>query len=223
MTEQIELPASLRQNTGKNDNRRLRRQKQVPAVIYGADKDNANVIVDHGTIYNLLEEHHLATSLFTVNIEGTKEQVVLKDIQLHPFKPKVMHLDMMRVKAEEAIDMTVPIEFVGSDQAPGVKEGGGVVSHLLDEVEIRCLPRHLPESLTADLSNMQLNDTLHLSDLQLPDGVQVLTLEYGEEDSDLAVASVHAPEPEKTEAELAAESAGLSEDDSEAFGQESES
>jgi len=197
MTEQIELNAQIRHDSGKQASRQLRRDKRIPAVIYGAKQDNVNITLDHGTVFSLFEEHEMGSQLFTVNIDGQKEQVVLKEVQYHPYKPKIMHLDLMRVQAEEPIDMTIPIHFEGEEKAPGVKEEGGIVSHLLDEVEIRCLPRNLPEYIIADLSHMQLNDTLHLSELPIPEGVELLTTMDAEED--LAVASINPPEAEETE------------------------
>jgi large subunit ribosomal protein L25 len=135
-----------------------------------------------------LENEKFHTSILTVAVGGEKDQAILRDWHMHPYKPVVMHVDLQRISATEKIHMKVPLHFVGQDVAPGVKVDGGVVAHLMTEVDITCLPKDLPEFLTVDMSELRINQSVHLSDIKLPEGVQITSLTHG--GNDLAVAAI---------------------------------
>lgn len=174
------LTATKRSGVGRGASRRLRYADQVPGIIYGAGKAPQAITVEHRPLSHALENEAFYSHILTLELEGATETVVLKDLQRHPFKPRLTHVDFQRVSATEKLTMRVPLHFVGADVAPGVKLGGGIVSHLLSEVEIRCLPANLPESIEVDMSQLNLNDTVHLSDLKLPKDVEVVALAHGE-------------------------------------------
>ncbi len=210
MAEQIEINVKSREVAGRAASRKSRRAEEVPAVVYGAGKANENVILPHNIIYKMLEEG-LSSHVLDLIVDDKKAQkVVVKDAQYHPYKPVVMHVDFMRVKASDPIDMVVPVHFIGADVAPGVKEGG-IVHHLLSELHIRCLPKALPDHLTVDLTNAEMNHIVHLSDIELPKGVELLSVIHGEEDH--AVASITPPPVAEPEPEVEAEAALESEEE----------
>jgi len=185
----FELNAEVRDVKGKGASRRLRRDGKVPAVMYGAGKDAMMLTLDHNSLQHQVKNEAFYSSILNVNIAGrAQEQAVLRDIQMHPYKPRITHLDLQRVSATEKLHMRVPLHFLNQDIAPGVKQGGGVVSHLMTEIDITCLPKDLPEFLTVDMANIELNQSVHLSDIKLPDGVAITSLAHGGED--LAVANI---------------------------------
>lgn len=186
----FELSADVRDVKGKGASRRLRRDGKVPAVMYGAGKDAVNLTLDHNTLFLQVKNEAFYSSILTVNIGKDQEQAVLRDIQMHPFKPRIAHLDLLRISATEKLHMRVPLHFINQDTAPGVKQQGGIVNHLMSEVEITCLPKDLPEYLTVDMGNVSLNQSLHLSNIQLPEGVVITSLAHGGDD--LAVAAITA-------------------------------
>ncbi len=192
MSVTFDVTAEVRSDTGKGASRRLRRNGRIPAVIYGAGKEPQSLTMDHDTILHNLENEAFYSHILNISIDGKSEKAVLKDLQRHPYKPLITHLDLQRVSDREALRMHVPLHFLGEDVAPGVKQGGGIVSHLVNDVEITCLPKDLPEYIEADLSGLELGGTLHLSDLTLPAGVSLTELAHGPE-HDLPVASIHAP------------------------------
>jgi large subunit ribosomal protein L25 len=214
MTNNLQLNAENRNNGGKGVNRRLRDDNQIPAVIYGAGKEPQSLILKFNEVIKALENEEYFSQIITLNVDNKPEQVVLKDLQRHPYKPKIIHMDFMRIKASEKITMLIPLHFIGEDVAPGVKQGG-IISHSISEVEIKCLPADLPKNIEVDMSNMELNDLIHLSDLKLPKGVELTQLGLGEE-YDQPVATIHmariaeavvteeeVPEEEKAEEEKA--------------------
>lgn len=190
MTTNFDLKASVRQDVGKGASRRLRRDQKIPAVIYGAGKEAVSLVLDHDPVMHSLENEAFYSHILNIDIDGQVEKAVLKDLQRHPFKPKILHADFQRVSATEKLRMHVPLHFIGEDVAPGIKQSGGIASHLINEVDISCLPKDLPEFIEVDMSAMQLNETLHLSDLKLPEGVELIELSHGE-DHDLPVVSIH--------------------------------
>ena len=206
MALSFEIPAETRDVMGKGASRRLRRlDNKVPAIVYGAGKPPVNLSINHDFLIKALDHEAFYTHILTVAINGTKEQVILKALQRHPYKPRVLHLDLLRINANEKLTMRIPLHFSGDDVAPAVKTDGGVISHVLGDIEIRCLPADLPEYISVDVSGMKLNEHLHLSDLKLPKGVEIVHLIHGE---DLSVASAHMPrviEEESAEAEVAAD------------------
>ncbi|HED40669.1 MAG TPA: 50S ribosomal protein L25/general stress protein Ctc [Chromatiales bacterium] len=191
MASSFELNAETRQDKGKGASRRLRRDNKVPAVLYGAGKDAVSLTLQHNKLLQSLENEAFYSHILTVNVDGKAEKAVLKDLQRHPYKPSIIHVDLLRINENEKLRMNVPIHFIGEDVSVGVK-AGGVISHLANDVEILCLPKDLPEFIEADLSGVNLDETLHLSDLKLPAGVELVALTHGS-DHDLSVAAIHMP------------------------------
>lgn len=189
MTNNLQLNAEKRNNGNKGVNRRLRDDNKIPAVIYGAKKEPQALALKLNEVIKALENEEYFSQIITLNVDGKPEQVVLKDLQRHPYKAKIMHMDFMRIRASEKITMPIPLHFIGEDIAPGVKQGG-IISHSISEVEVRCLPADLPKNIEVDMSNMELNDIVHLSDLKLPKTVELTALSLGEEYNQ-PVATVH--------------------------------
>jgi len=211
MSANFELNASLRQDKGKGASRRLRRDNKVPAVIYGGGSDPVSLLLDHDKVMHSLENEAFYSHILDVKVDGKAEKAVLKDLQRHPYRRAILHLDLLRVNENEKLRMHVPLHFIGADVAPGVKTSGGVVSHLIKDVEVSCLPKDLPEFIEADLSNMNLNETLHLSDLKLASGIELVELSHGE-DHDQPVVSIHLSRVAVEVDEVANEGEGEGED-----------
>ena len=189
-TIDFNLTAEVRSDLGKGASRRLRREGKVPAVLYGGGKDPVSLAMDHDDLFHHLEHEAFYSHILSINVDGRKEKVVLKDLQRHPAKPFLLHADFLRVSEKEKIRMHVPLHFLGEDEAPGVKIGGGMVTHNMTEVEVSCLPKDLPEYLEVDLSTVELEQSVHLSDIAVPEGVELVELSYGKE-HDQAVAAIH--------------------------------
>jgi large subunit ribosomal protein L25 len=203
MQETFELKAESRSDAGKGASRRLRNAGKVPAILYGGGKDPSMIALDHNDLLKHLEQEAFYSHVLTVDLEGARESCVLKDVQRHPARPLVMHLDLQRVRADEKIRMHVPLHFQNENLSPGVKQGGAV-SHHLTEVDVSCLPQDLPEYIAVDISTMGLNTSLHLSQLSLPAGVELVALAHGD---DALVVSVHTARAQ-VEEEGPAEGAG---------------
>ena len=199
MDSQFEIAAEPRSDLGTAFSRRVRRAGRVPAVIYGGGQPNAVITLDHNDTIHHLEKEAFHSHVLMVSVGGRGEQVVLRDVQMHPYKRQVMHLDFLRVSADRKLRMVVPLHFLGEDVAPGVKQGGGVVSHLMPELEIECLAKDLPEFIAVDISTLELDESVHLSGLALPAGVTIPALALGH-DHDLSVVSIHAPRKAESEA-----------------------
>jgi large subunit ribosomal protein L25 len=192
MTKQhFVLEAEIRKDLGRSASRCLRRNDKIPAVIYGAGKEAISLTLDHNKVLHALEHEAFYSSILEIKVGSKTEKAVLKDLQRHAYKPKIAHVDFLRVDSKTEIHMHVPLHFTG--ECPAVKEGG-VMTHLLNEVEVICLPGDLPEYLNVDVSNLQLDHTIHLSDLTLPKGVRLAELVH---DNDAAVANVHLPRVSK--------------------------
>lgn len=203
MAISFELNAESRTDTGKGASRRLRRTGKIPAIMYGGNKDPESLTLNHNEVIRNLENEAFYSHILTVNVGGSKTRAVLRDLQRHPSKPFVQHMDLQRVSEAEKLRMNVPLHFIGEEDAPGVK-AGGMVSHEIIEVEIECLPRDLPEYVEVDVSGLDIGDSLHLSDLKMPEGAVLLELARGE-GHDLGVVSVHAKRVvEEVEEEVAA-------------------
>lgn len=203
--KKFEIEVSVRNDQGKGASRRLRREAKVPGVLYGGGKDPVSIVIEHKVIAKALESEAFYSQLVTLKTGTDSERVILKDVQRHPFKPRVTHVDFQRVRPDVKLHINVPLHFLNAEKAPGVKESGGTISHNVNDVEIACLPDDLPEYLEIDLGNMQVNDIIHLSDIKLPKGVELVALAH---DDDKAVVSLHLPraeEPEPTEAPVAVE------------------
>jgi large subunit ribosomal protein L25 len=185
------LDAEIRNDLGKGASRRLRRTGKVPAVIYGGDKDPMAVTLSHSALLRQLEHEGFYSHILSIVLPAGTEKAVLKDVQRHPSKPVVMHLDLQRVSASEKIHIHVPVHFVGEEVSPAVKMGNRI-SHLLIDVEVSCLPGDLPEYIELDLSQLEEGQSIHLSDLKLPEGVELVALSQGD-DQDVPVVSIQSP------------------------------
>jgi len=187
----ILLNAELRTDMGKGASRRLRRANKLPAIVYGAGKDPENLTLEQKDVQHQLQFETFYTQVLELNVDGKKQDVLLRDLQHHPYKIDILHIDFQRVEAKKEVHVNVPLHFVNEDVAPGVKQEGGAISHVVSEVEIVCLPKDIPEFIEVDLGEMHMGDILHVSDLKMPAGVEVLALKQGEE-HDIAIASIHA-------------------------------
>jgi large subunit ribosomal protein L25 len=199
--QQFEINAETRVEQGKGASRRLRRAGKVPAIVYGAGKDPKSIQVSNAEMLMHLKHEAFYSHILTLSLDGASERVVLKDLHRHPFKPYLMHLDLLRVAENEALTMHVPLHFINESVCVGVKAEGGVISHLMSDVEIQCLPKDLPEFIAVDIGEMHVGETLHLSDLSLPEGVEIVG------DVEQGVVSCHQPRvvaAEETTTETAA-------------------
>jgi large subunit ribosomal protein L25 len=195
--------ADVREAQGKGASRRLRHTGKVPAILYGAHQDAQALILDQQNLLTMIADERFYSSIVQLKIGERTQEAIIKDVQMHPAKNLVVHVDLQRVVADEKIRIRLPIHFKGESIAPGVKNEGGVVSHMRADVEISCLPKDLPEFLELDLSGMSLNDTKFLADIPLPAGVSIPELTQ----RNAPVVSIHAPraeEPEPVAAEAAA-------------------
>jgi large subunit ribosomal protein L25 len=206
MKEEFKLIAEMREDQGKGASRRLRRHGKVPAVIYGGGRPPRALVLDHNKVLQQLDHEAFYSSILTIKVGDKTQAAILKDVQRHPAKRQIMHMDLQRVVEDEKIRMNIPIHIVGEEKAPGVKLGGGSVMRLMTEVEVSCLPRDLPEYFEVDISHMELDDMLHLSDIKVPEGVEITQLQHGEE-HDHAIVSVHLMKAEAVEEEAPEEAA----------------
>ncbi len=186
----FEVNANARQLQGTGASRRLRRAGKVPAIIYGADKPAANIELDHNSLVQQLRKEAFHASILSLNLDGAKEQVLLRDVQVHPFRQLIMHVDFQRVDPNQKVHMKVPLHFKNGDAAPGVKLTGGNITHILNEAEVSCLPKDLPEFIEVDLSSLQAGQSLHLSQVVLQAGVEFIGLSHG---ADQAIAACVVP------------------------------
>lgn len=203
----FELDAQVRDDIGKGASRRLRHANKVPAIVYGAGEAAVALTLDHNQMLNALSNEAFYSRILTLNISGKSEKVILKAMQRNPAKPRIAHMDFLRVRADQKLHMHVPLHFIGAENAPGIKEGG-VFSHIISDVEVSCLPANLPEFIEVDLSNFMLDQTMHLSELKLPNGVELAALAHGVEGHDLPVVSLHIPRIVEEEAPVVAAAEG---------------
>jgi large subunit ribosomal protein L25 len=168
----IEISARKREAQGTGASRRLRRLGRVPGIVYGGDKDALNIELDHKDLFLNLRNEKFHASILTLEIGGAKEQVLLRAVNMHPFKPQVQHIDFQRVSKDKKIHMKVPLHFVNAESSPGVKEQGGVPNHVLNELDITCFPADLPEYIEVDLGGLTVGKSMHVRDLALPRGVE---------------------------------------------------
>ena len=193
MSEDFELSCSVREDLGKGASRRLRRLNQsIPAILYGGDEKPTSLTIAHKDIAKATENEAFFSQIITLKIGKKKEKAVIKALQRHPAKPFILHADFLRVSDKQAITVRVPIHFLNEDKCPGVKIGGGNILKTLNEIEVSCLPKDLPEYIEVDMLDVDLGESVHLSDITLPDGVISVALSVGEE-NDLSVAIVQAP------------------------------
>jgi large subunit ribosomal protein L25 len=185
----FELNAEQRNDTGKGASRRLRHAGKVPAIMYGGGKDPESLTLSHNEVIRNLEQEAFYSHILTIKVGGGETRAILRDMQRHPSKAIIMHMDLQRVSENEKLKTHVVLHFLGEEDAVGVK-AGGIVSHELSEVAIECLPKHLPEFIEVDISALDIGDSIHLSGLQVPEGVTLTELARGE-DHDLSVVSVN--------------------------------
>ncbi|MGA8259113.1 MAG: 50S ribosomal protein L25/general stress protein Ctc [Arenicellales bacterium] len=209
MSTDYQINAEPRTESGKSASRRYRRTGKIPAVVYGAGKDNLPLLLDHHEIFHQLETEGFHSAIIKIKVGRKVEQAILRDVQMHPAKPNVLHVDFQRISATEKLHIAVPIHFVGGEDCPGVRTESGIMSHNLNEVDVSCLPADLPEYLEVDVSGLHLHEAVHLSDLKLPEGVEITALQH--EGEDQIVATVYAPQLE-VEEEVEAEAEGLEEE-----------
>ncbi|MCG8672910.1 MAG: 50S ribosomal protein L25/general stress protein Ctc [Pseudomonadales bacterium] len=199
MSNEFTLNAESREALGKGASRRLRRlENKVPAILYGADQEPTNISLYANEIAKATENEAFYSHILTIILNGKEEKAVVKDLQRHPAKGFVMHADFQRIDETHKIHMQVPLHFINEEKCHGVKMQGGVISHQMAEVEIQCLAKDLPEYLEVDMVDINVGTTLHLSDIKLPEGVEIMALIQGE-DHDLPIASVNAPKGSASE------------------------
>jgi large subunit ribosomal protein L25 len=203
---EFELIAEPRTDTGRGASRRLRQAGKLPGIIYGAEKEAAAITLDHDDVAHHLEHEAFYSHILTVTLGKEKQKVVLKDLQRHPYKTRILHIDLQRVSDTEKLTMRVPIHFTNEAKCIGVKQGGGVISHIMTELEISCLPKDLPEYIEVDLSEVNVGEAIHVGDLKLPEGVESYAISHGG-DAAAPVVSVHMPRvtAEEEEAEAVTE------------------
>jgi large subunit ribosomal protein L25 len=215
MAELLDLVAEFREDTGKGSSRRLRHAGKVPAIIYGAGREPRKLSFNHNDLLKATEQESFFSSVLNVKVGENVRAAILKDIQVHPAKRQIMHLDLQRIVEDEDIRMTVPLHYLNEEAAPGIKTGGGTLSKMVTEVEVVCLPRFLPKYISIDVGDMELDQSLHLSDLQLPEGV-TLTLLAQDPPNDESIAALQvlraAAEPEEDTTEGGADGAEVDPD-----------
>ena len=196
----IEIVARKREMQGTGPARRLRRQGRVPGIIYGGEQGPVNIELDHKDLYLNLRNERFHASILTLDVAGAKEQVLLRAISMHPYRPQVQHVDFQRVLKNKKLHMKVPLHFINAEKSPGVKDQAGVVSHVLNEIDISCLPDDLPEFVEVDLGGLSVGNSVHARDLKLPNGVE---LAIGKNENPV-VATVVVPQLVTEEEETAA-------------------
>jgi large subunit ribosomal protein L25 len=207
VSKKIQVNAELRTDVGKGASRRLRRSgDRVPGVIYGGSDEPQSLTLNTFELAKALEQEAFFSQILDVNVAGKTQQAVLRDLQRNPANERVMHIDFLRISADKALQVHVPVHFLNEEKCEGVRLGGGSLSHNLIEVEISCLPADLPEFLEVDVENLEVGSAIHLSDINLPQGVVVVALTHGD-DHDLPVVACNAPRGGSEEEELEAEAA----------------
>ena len=204
MKTSFELVAEFREDQGKGASRRLRHLGKVPAILYGGRRDARTLMLDHTKLARLMDDERFYSTILSLRVGDQTQAAVLKDVQRHPYKNQIMHIDFQRVLEDEKIKMIVPLHFKGGAEAKGVKEQGGVLSHVRNDIEVTCLPKDLPEFIEVDVSGLEINQVLQLSDLKLPAGVEIVELLAGR---DKPVASIHMPRVEEEEVPVVDEAA----------------
>jgi large subunit ribosomal protein L25 len=196
----IEISARKREKQGTGPARRMRRMGRVPGIVYGGERDALNIELDHKDLYLNLRNERFHASILTLDVGGAKEQVLLRAISMHPYRPQVQHVDFQRVLKNKKLHMKVPLHFVNAEKSPGVKDQSGVISHVLNEIDISCLPDDLPEFVEVDLGGLSVGNSVHARDLKLPNGVE---LAIGKNENPV-VATVVVPQLVTEEEETAA-------------------
>lgn len=187
------LNAKVRDDKGKGASRRLRRlANEVPAIIYGGSSNPEPITLVHYDVEHALESEAFYSHIIQLNVDGKVQDVILKDVQRHPAKPKILHLDFLRVEKGHKLHTKIPLHFINEETAIGVKQQGGIVNHLMTDLDIQCLPQDLPEFIEVDLAAVEIGQIVHISDIKLPKGVESVALSHGA-DHDLPVATIIKP------------------------------
>lgn len=193
MMNEFELSAELRTETGKGASRRLRRSAdKVPAILYGAGKDPQLLSIAYKDLHKACENEAFFSHVITIRAAGKRQEAILKDIQRHPARGRILHADFLRIRMDQAITVEVPLHFLNEDSCVGVRQGGGSVSHIMTSVEVTCLPGDLPEFIEVDIHDLDVGASVHMGELKLPEGLKIPSLALGP-DHDQVVVSVHAP------------------------------
>jgi large subunit ribosomal protein L25 len=201
MSDQIELTAQLRTDIGKGASRRLRRQADlVPVVLYGAGKDAVSLSIPHKDLHKACETEAFFSQIITIKAAGDEAQAIIKDLQRHPAKDRILHADFFRVRMDQEITVEVPLHFINEELCPGVRLHSGQVAHNLTSIEISCLPGKLPEYIEVDIEKLEIGGSIHMSEIVLPQGVTITALQQGE-DHDQVVVSVYEQRAEVVEEE----------------------
>jgi large subunit ribosomal protein L25 len=200
MKTSFELVAEFRETQGKGASRRLRHEGKVPAILYGGHSEARALMLSHQKVSIMLENERFYSTILSLRVGDQTQAAILKDVQRHPFKNEIVHIDFQRVEENEKIRISIPLHFKGAAISPGVKSQGGLVSHMRNEVEVSCLPKDLPEFIEVDISGLSLNESIHLSQLKIPDGVHLVDLAK----EDAAVVAIHSPRAEEPEPTAAA-------------------
>ncbi len=201
MKTSFELIAEPREDQGKGASRRLRHAGRVPAILYGGEQTPLALSLDHTKLQLAMESEKFYSAITQIKVNGGVQQAILRDVQRHPWKNLVVHVDFQRVEENQLLRVLVPLHFTGEAIAPGVKTQGGMMSHLRNDLVVECLPKHLPEFIVVDVSGLSLNQSLHLSDVVLPEGVVSIELKSGK---DASIVAVHAQRAEEAESPIAA-------------------
>lgn len=211
MSDNIQLNAEPRADSGKGASRRLRRMDMVPAIVYGGDNDPVSISLEHNMFANQLENEAIYTQIIDLNVGKDTEEVILRDLQRHPYKSRIMHADFFRIDNKKPIHVVVPIHVNNAEECVGVRLDGGMLTQVVTEIEVVCLPKFLPEYLEIDAAEVHLGDILHLSNIKMPEGVEIVALTHGE-DHDTGILSVVKTRAEEVVSDEAPE-APVSEDD----------
>ena len=208
MTDSNILNAEIREDVGKGASRRLRHQGKIPAVIYGGKTSPATLTLEHAPLMHAASQESFYSSILEIRVaDGRSQKVIVRDVHHHPFKAQIMHLDFMRVSAEEILRMSVPIHYTGEDESAAGRTSGLIIQHLVTDVEIAALPANIPEFLEVDLSGLDSGDVVFLSDIKLPEGVEIPALAGDEEDETMIANTTHIKESQGTGAAAAEEAA----------------
>ncbi|WP_407274992.1 50S ribosomal protein L25/general stress protein Ctc [Halothiobacillus sp. DCM-1] len=194
--ETFALDATRRDDQGKGASRRLRREGKIPAIVYGGETAPVAIAISHNEILKHLDHEAFYSHVLTLNIAGTEEKVILRDLHRHPYKPSVMHADFQRVTAQQALRVSVPLHFLNKETCAGAK-AGGIVNIVLTEVEVDCTADTLPEFIEVDLKNLNVNESIHLSQINMPKGVKIHALALGAS-HDSSVVAIHPPKVDKS-------------------------
>ena len=193
MKTSFELVAEFRETQGKGASRRLRHEGKVPAILYGGHSEARKLSLSHQKLLIMLDNERFYSTILSLKVGEETQNAILKDVQRHPYKNAIVHIDFQRVEDNQLIRMSIPLHFTGAAVSPGVKTQGGIVSHLRTEVEVSCLPKDLPEFIEVDLSGLSINESIHLSQLKLSEGVELIALAK----EDAAVVAIHSPRAEE--------------------------